>query len=125
MRSLRLTNTFQIGWIFSIVVNKKSRLGVKVLDLDKKYVDFIKATVLSEVPNAEIFVFGSRTQGNALKYSDVDIALKCEQKIPIVTILMLRAKFSDSTFPYKVDIVDLNDLKPEFKKIIEKDLYRI
>lgn len=96
-----------------------------MLDLDKKYVDFIKATVLSEVPNAEIFVFGSRTQGNALKYSDVDIALKCEQKIPIVTILMLRAKFSDSTFPYKVDIVDLNDLKPEFKKIIEKDLYRI
>ena len=96
-----------------------------MLDLDPKYIDFIKETILVEIPNVEIYIFGSRMQGNALEYSDVDIALKNEEKISIESILKLRIKFENSTFPYKVDIVDLKNLKDEFRGIIEKDLYRI
>lgn len=96
-----------------------------MLDLDPKYIDFIKETILAEIPNVEIYIFGSRVQGNALEYSDVDIALKNEEKISIESILKLRIKFENSTFPYKVDIVDLKNLKDEFRGIIEKDLYRI
>lgn len=96
-----------------------------MLDLDPKYIDFIKETILVEIPNVEIYIFGSRVQGNALEYSDVDIALKNEEKISIESILKLRIKFENSTFPYKVDIVDLKNLKDEFRGIIEKDLYRI
>lgn len=96
-----------------------------MLDLDPKYINFIKETILPEIPNVEIYIFGSRVQGNALEYSDVDIALKNEQKISIESILKLRIKFENSTFPYKVDIVDLKNLKDEFRGIIEKDLYRI
>ena len=96
-----------------------------MLDLDPKYIDFIKETILVEIPNVEIYIFGSRVQGNALEYSDVDIALKNEEKISIESILKLKVKFENSTFPYKVDIVDLKNLKDEFRGIIEKDLYRI
>lgn len=96
-----------------------------MLDLDPKYIDFVKETILAEIPNVEIFIFGSRTQGKALEYSDVDIALKDDEKISIDTILKLRVRFENSTFPYKVDIVDLNNLKDEFKKIIEKDLHKL
>ena len=96
-----------------------------MLDLDPKYIDFIKETILAEIPNVEIYIFGSRVQGNALEYSDVDIALKNEEKISIESILKLKVKFENSTFPYKVDIVDLKNLKDEFREIIEKDLYRI
>lgn len=96
-----------------------------MLDLDPKYINFIKETILAEIPNVEIYIFGSRVQGNALEYSDVDIALKNEEKISIESILKLRIKFENSTFPYKVDIVDLKNLKDEFRGIIEKDLYRI
>ena len=96
-----------------------------MLDLDPKYIDFIKETILAEIPNVEIYIFGSRVQGNALEYSDVDLALKNEEKISIESILKLRIKFENSTFPYKVDIVDLKNLKDEFRGIIEKDLYRI
>lgn len=96
-----------------------------MLDLDPKYIDFIKETIWAEIPNVEIYIFGSRVQGNALEYSDVDIALKNEEKISIESILKLRIKFENSTFPYKVDIVDLKNLKDEFRGIIEKDLYRI
>ena len=96
-----------------------------MLDLDPKYINFIKEIILPEIPNVEIYIFGSRVQGNALEYSDVDIALKNEEKISIESILKLRIKFENSTFPYKVDIVDLKNLKDEFRGIIEKDLYRI
>lgn len=96
-----------------------------MLDLDPKYINFIKETILAEIPNVEIYIFGSRVQSNALEYSDVDIALKNEEKISIESILKLRIKFENSTFPYKVDIVDLKNLKDKFRGIIEKDLYRI
>ena len=96
-----------------------------MLDLEPKYIDFIKETILAEIPNVEIYIFGSRVQGNALEYSDVDIALKDKEKISIESILKLKVKFENSTFPYKVDIVDLKNLKNESREIIEKDLYRI
>ena len=51
-----------------------------MLDLDEKYVNFIKETILTLLPDIEIFIFGSRVQGNALEYSDVDIALKDVKK---------------------------------------------
>ena len=95
------------------------------LDLGPKYVDIIKKTILAEISNAEIFIFGSRTQGKALEYSVVDVALKSSDKIPIEIMLRLNARFKESTIPYKIDVVDLNNLKTEFKNIIEKDLFKI
>ena len=55
---------------------------MKTLDLEKKYQDFIIDLVSKIVPEVEIFIYGSRTKGKALKYSDVDIALKCDKEIP-------------------------------------------
>jgi len=95
------------------------------LDLEEKYIEFIKNTVGSVLDNAEVFVFGSRVQGLALKYSDVDIALDTKSPIDITDILKLKSIFRNSTFPYKVDIVDLNSADNNFIKIIENDLYKI
>ncbi len=94
-----------------------------MIDLEDKYVEFIKTTILSVLPDVEIFIFGSRTQGKAQKYSDVDIALKGD--IPFNELLKIRGIFENSTFPYKVDIVVLDSLKPDFLKIIENDLNKI
>lgn len=93
------------------------------LDLADRYVDFIRNTITSILPDVEIFIYGSRVQGKAREYSDVDIALKGD--IAFNNLLKLRALFEDSTFPYKVDVVDLDSLTPEFLNIIEKDLYQI
>ena len=95
------------------------------LDLDAKYVDFIKDAAGRFLPDAEVFVYGSRTQGKALAYSDVDIALKSSEKIPIEKVLRLKAYFENSTFPYKVDVIELNNIKESFYRIIKDDLYRI
>lgn len=95
------------------------------LDLDEKYVDFIKNVIESVLDDADIYIFGSRTQGTAQKYSDVDIAVDNKSCINIEDILKLKAIFRNSTFPYKVDIIDLNSADNDFLKIIEPDLYKI
>ncbi len=93
------------------------------LDLDEKYVSFIKETIGKVLPNVEIFIYGSRTQGKAYEYSDVDIALKGD--VSFEDLLNVRALFEDSTFPYKVDVVDLNSLDEKFLAVIKNDLYKI
>ena len=95
------------------------------IDLDEKYVDFIRNTIDSVLDKADIYLFGSRTQGTAQKYSDVDIAIDTKYDINIDDILKLKAIFRNSTFPYKVDIVDLHSTDNDFLKIIEPDLYKI
>ena len=96
-----------------------------MLDLDVKYIKFIKDIIHRILPEAHIFIYGSRVQGVAREYSDVDIALKCAEKVKFTDLLKIKSIFQNSTFPYKVDLVDLNDLKPEFLKIIEKDLFEL
>lgn len=89
------------------------------LDLTEKHVEFIKKTV------REIYVYGSRVQGKAKRYSDVDIALKSKSAIPFLRLLDIKTAFENSTFPYNVDVIDLNSIKDDFKNIIFKDLYKL
>ncbi|MBE7704121.1 MAG: nucleotidyltransferase domain-containing protein [Cyanobacteria bacterium SIG28] len=95
------------------------------INLEIKYIEFIKNTVFSVVEDAEIFIFGSRVQGNSQKYSDVDIAINTKEKIDINKILRLKSLFNDSVFPYKVDIIDLNSIDENFFNIIKDDLVKI
>jgi len=95
------------------------------INLESKYLDFIKQILCSVFDDIEIFIFGSRTQGKADEYSDIDIAIKSKNKLDITDILYARSKFHDSTFPFKVDIIDLNNIDEKFYKIIEPDLVKI
>ena len=70
-----------------------------------------------------IWVFGSRARGTAKQYSDLDIALEHnrKEKIPSSLISELVNEFEESNLPYKVDILDMNNISDNFKQIIEED----
>ena len=95
------------------------------LKLEQKYINFINQQISDMIPDVDIYIFGSRTQDKSLKYSDVDIALKSTCVIDINTILKIKVFFHDSTFPYKVDIIDLNAIDKNFYNIIKNDLIKI
>ena len=89
----------------------------------EKDIDFIKETLKRHIQNheAKFYIFGSRANGKYSQYSDVDIAIDC----PDMTFdkkLRLESDFENSTFPYEVDIVDLNDIKDNFKNLIKNSL---
>ncbi len=95
-----------------------------MIDLEQKYLNFIKTTINSYLNNSEIYIFGSRARGDAKKYSDIDIAIKSKDLTPQITE-KLKYIFENSTLPYEVDIVDLNNISENFKNIILGDLKKV
>lgn len=91
--------------------------------LEDKYIDFIKLTLKRYLknPQAKVYIFGSRAKGKYKEYSDIDIAID----VPDFTLdekLKIQSVFENSTFPYEIDIIDLNGIQEEFKNLIKNDL---
>jgi len=99
-----------------------------LLHIDEKYVNMI-ISIIKKIPELNIcsvYLYGSRVQGKAAKYSDVDIALDYQGKpVPDTFKQNLLNLFEKSILPYNVDIIDINSVSPVFKTKIEKDFVKI
>lgn len=95
-----------------------------MIDLNPKYIEFIKNTVGSVLSDFELYIFGSRARGNAKEYSDIDIAIKSAE-LNNKTKSQLEFLFEDSTLPYEVDIINLGNISEQFKKVILDNLVKI
>lgn len=102
------------------MINKKTSM----IDLNEKYISFIKEIVYHYLQNCEIYLFGSRTKGTAKKYSDIDIALKSPNLNKNILLKIIN-DFENSTLPYEVDVLDLNNISETFRQHIEQDLTQI
>ena len=91
--------------------------------LEDRHLNFIKETLKKYIPNpvAKFYIFGSRARGKYREYSDVDIAIDSPDLTASIKS-KLELEFENSTFPYEVDIVDLNSIKENFKDLIQDDL---
>ena len=94
--------------------------------LEERHLNFIKETLKKYITNsdAKFYIFGSRARGKFREYSDVDIAIDCPD-LTSTTKSRLELEFENSTFPYEVDIVDLNNITETFKNIIKSDLVEL
>lgn len=69
--------------------------------------------ILSSNPKVEkAILYGSRVKGCYKDFSDVDITL-VGRSLSRVDLLGLKSSFTDSTFPYMVDLSLLSSLKNE------------
>jgi uncharacterized protein len=91
-----------------------------MIDLDPKYLDEINRILQMHIPEAEVWIFGSRVDGTAKKYSDVDLVLLNKNKIDIHRIEVLKDAFSESDLPMQVDVLDWNSISEKFQKVIER-----
>ncbi len=84
----------------------------------RNYLNQIKDLVLSELKDDQmkIFVFGSRAKGNYRPGSDVDIGFIPQGRLNAGKISFLKEKIEDSNIPYKVDIVNFNEVSDEFRR---------
>lgn len=87
-------------------------------------IKLIKDCVQIYFPNSKIFIFGSRVRGTAKKYSDIDIALDNQKFIPTQDLAKIKLTLEDK-LPYFVDIIDLQNISPEFKSAIQSQLKEI
>lgn len=92
-----------------------------MIDIEKKDLDEIKRILKEHVPDCEVRAFGSRIDGRAKKFSDIDLALVGKEKLDWRKIELLKDAFSASDIPIIVDVIDWNAISDEFRKIIEKN----
>ena len=65
-----------------------------------------------------ILAFGSRVDGSARDYSDLDLIVKADSILPLSVYYPLKDAFEYSTLNFRVDVLDWFRLSDEFKKTI-------
>ena len=73
------------------------------------------------VPDHDVWAFGSRTQGTARRYSDLDLAIITETALSFQVSGSLREDFSESDLSFRVDILDWATTAQPFRRIVERD----
>lgn len=91
------------------------------LALDEAELAILKAILSRHLPDAVVWVFGSRATGKAKKYSDLDLCVKASQPLSLNVMSALAEDFSESDLPWKVDLVDWWSISEAFRAIIDRD----
>lgn len=81
----------------------------------------IIAVISALFPNAHIYLFGSRARNTHSQWSDIDIALKEDQKISRYAIAEAVSMLEASNMPYKIDVVDFNSVTDDMRQSIQDE----
>ncbi len=65
----------------------------------------------------QVFVFGSRADGQAGEMSDWDIGIWGKEPLPSGTKGMIEEALDESDIPFKIDIIDFHLVSPDFREI--------
>lgn len=92
-----------------------------MINLTRKELATVKDILAKEIPDCEVWAFGSRIKGEAKSYSDLDLVIVGKEKVERGKMSKLKRVFQESSLPFRVEILDWNRIPDHFKKIIESD----
>lgn len=90
-------------------------------DLARQYQELVRALVKAHVPDAQVWVFGSRATGRARPYSDLDLLFTRPEHLPWQSRCDLQDALEASELPFRVDIVETRSLTPPLRLRIEAE----
>lgn len=93
-------------------------------DAEKKIKEIISRYIGAD-NDFELFIFGSRSDGTAKKYSDYDIGIMGSEKVPREILSKIKTALDDSDLPYKVDVVDFFLASESFRKEALKNIRKL
>lgn len=92
----------------------------RTVDIEPRHAEIIRDILRQNMPSGvRAWVFGSRANGTAEKYSDVDIALEGDAALDDKAMTRLEVAFEESALPYTIDIADLKRIRGDFKDMID------
>ena len=90
------------------------------VDISPNHLDMVLAILHKHLPaEVKVWVFGSRADWTTRDSSDLDLALEGDSTLDYDTIMKLEMAFEVSSLPYKVDVIDLDQVSDSFRRIIE------
>ena len=93
----------------------------EMLDLQPAHLAAVLNILAKHAPTCDAWAFGSRVNGTAQRFSDLDICLSSAQPLDFEEKANLRLAFSESDLPWVVDVVDLSGCSKAFALQIEAD----
>ena len=92
-----------------------------LIDIDPNDWHIVQKILQRNVPQYEVWAFGSRATRKAKEFSDLDLAVMTDVPLSLDIAANLSEEFSESDLPWKVDVVDWASASEGFRKIIERD----
>lgn len=91
--------------------------------LDSSALEELKKIVLLSLcgTKARVYLFGSQVRGTAKMSSDIDIAIDGSIEDMPYRISCLRETLEESSFPWRVDVVDMHRAAANLRKRIEQE----
>jgi type I restriction enzyme S subunit len=91
------------------------------IDISPEQLAIVQGILKDHLPNGTLaWAFGSRVTWTAKPFSDLDIALEGTAPLAPDVLIDLEEAFDSSDLPWKVDVIDLNAVSPEFRAIVER-----
>ena len=91
------------------------------IDIRPADLETVRRILREHVPDLEVHAFGSRVSWNARETADLDLAVMTDEPLGIDLTAELRAAFTDSDLPFRVDIVDWATVSESFRQRILKN----
>lgn len=97
-----------------------------MIDIEPEQLALLKRVLETHlVPNTSVYAFGSRTNGTARKFSDLDLMVKGQQSLTTQEKIQLQEAFVESNLSFRVDISDWFAISESFKTAIKDKLQLI
>lgn len=96
-------------------------LDAKILDLPERYLGMVRDILREHVPDAEVWAYGSRVNGDSYEASDLDLVVRRPTELTKPTPDMgdLREAFIESNLPIRVEVIDWARIPESFHREIE------
>jgi uncharacterized protein len=91
-----------------------------MINITQEQLNLITSILQKHIPDRLIKAFGSRITGKSKEFSDLDLAIYGDNSIDLIILGSLKEAFSQSDLPFLIDIVDINRISDDFRKLIEK-----
>ena len=90
-------------------------------ELDEKTKNKIIAVISALIPQAKIYLFGSRARRTNGPRADIDIALDADHELNQRDVYEITCMFKESFIMYDIDVVDLYQVSDLMRQQILKD----
>ncbi len=91
-----------------------------MLDLAPEQLAEVRRILRLHVPGRTVRAFGSRVQGNAKQFSDLDLVIMGETALDSRQLAALKDAFAESNLPFRVDVVEWATTGEAFRRIMEQ-----
>ncbi len=92
-----------------------------MLDLAPCDLEIVRDILSKHVPGLAVLAFGSRVKGTARRYSDLDLAILSATPLPLAVTGAIREDFTESSLPFRVDVLDWATTSEPFRRVVEQN----